>query len=38
MDEILEPYAVMRVSRLVGKADEYDGWRVHPQAPAIGDL
>ena len=28
----------MRVPKLVGNADEYDGWRVHPQAPAIGDL
>ena len=38
MDKILKPYAVVRVLRLVGRADDYDGWRVNQRGPAVGDV
>ena len=38
MEKILKPYAVVRVRRLVGQADDYDGWRVNQRAPAVGDI
>ncbi|WP_093240165.1 hypothetical protein [Variovorax sp. EL159] len=38
MERILEPYAVVRGRRLVGQADDYDGWRLNQRTPAVGDI
>lgn len=38
MDEILKPYVVVRVLKLVGQAGDYDGWRVNQRPPAVGDV
>ena len=38
MEELLKPYAVVRVRKLVGHADEYDGWHLNQRPPEVGDV
>lgn len=38
VEKALQPYAVVRVVRLLGQADDYDGWQVNQRAPAVGDI
>jgi hypothetical protein len=38
MNELLKPYAVVRIKCLVAPLENYDGWAVNQRPPAIGDV
>lgn len=37
MQDLLKPYACVRIYQLIQPAESYNGWRVNQRAPKIGD-